>query len=139
MSGTAITRRAERLEDAAELADPFGVRAPAPSDVDGVADLQDVAAVEGPRRSDVVHGQAELVDHLLDGDDLASPALGARPGDHRQPVEHDDGVLDEHGVRAVVGGWDLEEVPPGRLERTAGTRATGARRAARRSPPARCG
>ena len=35
----------------------------------------------------------------------------------RSSEEH-DGVLDEHRVGAVVGGWDLEEVPPGRLERT---------------------
>ena len=113
-----MTRRPERLEDAPQLADAVGVGPPASADVDGVADLQDVAAVEGARRGDVVHRQPELVDHLLGGDDLASPALGAGPGDHREAVEEHDGVLDEHRVRAVVGGWDLEEVPPGRLERT---------------------
>jgi hypothetical protein len=25
----------------------------------------------------------------------------------------DDGVLDEHGIRAVVGGFDLDDVPAG--------------------------
>ena len=42
--------RAERAEDRAQLTDAFGVGAPAAADVDGVADLEDVAAVEGAGR-----------------------------------------------------------------------------------------
>ena len=72
--------RAERFEDRAQLADALAVRASAPADVDGVSDLEDVAAVEGSRCMDAVDRAPEIVDDLLDVDDLGLAGVGARAG-----------------------------------------------------------
>ena len=41
------------MEQVRELADPVGVGTATPTDVDGVSDLEDIAAVERPGRLDV--------------------------------------------------------------------------------------
>ena len=42
---------------------------------------------------------------------LATPRRGARTTEHREVVEHDDGVFDEDPVGLIVGGVDLDDLP----------------------------
>ena len=100
-----------------ELPDALGVRPRPLPDVDDGADLEHVAAVERAGRLDPGDLHAEPCD-VERGDgagrrvDLAHPRRRAGPGEHGQVVDHDDGVLDEHPVRVLVGGLDLVDGPP---------------------------
>ncbi len=108
----------QRFEGGAELAYPLGVGAAAAADVHGVADLEDVAAVERAGRADLVERAAQRLGGAAGGGYLGPAHLRARPGDQRHIAEDDHGVLDEHRVRAVVGGRDLGGVPTVVPERT---------------------
>ena len=108
---------AQRCEDAAQLRDALGVRAAAAADVDGVADLQHVAAVERAGRLDLDHRAAERLERATGAGGLGLAAVGAGARDDGDVLEHHDRVLDEHRVGAVVGGLDLDGLPAVLLQR----------------------
>ncbi len=85
---------------------------PAEADVGGAAGAQHVATVEGAGRLDVGDPQAEVAHGALDAGGLAAALGGAGAGDDGEVAVHDDRVLDEHRVGVVVGGLDLDHVPP---------------------------
>ena len=102
----------ERRQQRGRAGDPVGVGAPAPPDVDGrpICSTSPPSSVPGAAMRAT---EAEAAHRLGDRGGLG-PALGrARAGDDGQSVDDDDGVLDEHGVGAVVGGRHGDDVPTG--------------------------
>ena len=71
-------------EEGAELADPLAVGAAAAAHVDGVADLQDVAAVERARLLDPRDLEPELAHRRLGARDLGPALVRAGPREHRE-------------------------------------------------------
>src|SRR4029078_7788494 len=92
-----------RLDQRGKLVDTGDIGTTAETDVCHVADLQDIAAVEGAGRFDVRDLVAESGDHCLYRFGFRHAHRCSWPGDHGEAVEHHDGVLDEHGIRAIVG------------------------------------
>ena len=71
--------RADRRQNVAQLTNTVGVGAAAVADVDRVADLEHVAAVEGAGWADAIDRIPERLDDLLGLDDLGLAAIGAGP------------------------------------------------------------
>src|SRR5690606_3556585 len=106
-SSTGTTRRPG--SSAANWAMPWpSVR---PADVDGLAGLQDVAAVERARPRHPYRVEPEIPYGALDGVHLGPPLRRARPGEYGDTVGDDDRVPHDRGVgrdvpRAPAGGGD---------------------------------
>ena len=73
--------------------------------------LEHVPAVERPRLLDLDGAVAVGLDRLTDADPLGTPLGGAGPAQHRDVAVHDDLVLDEDAVGAVVGRDGLDDRP----------------------------
>ena len=106
----------ELAQVAGELLDADAVRAAAQTDVRGVPDTEHVSSVEGAGLLDAGHPQPEVAHGPLDPDGFAAALGGARAGEDGEVPVHDDGVLDEDRVGMVVGRFDLDDPPPGRVE-----------------------
>ena len=98
-------------EKAAELIDGGRVGAFRQSHVDGRADLEDVATVEGCGCFDVDDSVEVAADGLLGAVYLRLADVGAGTGDHCEIAEDDDGVLHEDGVGTIVGRVDMVHFP----------------------------
>src|SRR5262249_55490718 len=86
-------------------------------DVDPVADLEHVAAVERARRPDALDRVTELGKGRLDTDGLRAPRLDAGPRHDGDVLVDDDRVLDEDAVGRLVGRRRLHRLPARILER----------------------
>ena len=91
------------------------VRPPTP-DPDGAAVLEHVAAVEGSGRLDLGDPIALGLDRLAHPDALGPPLRGTRAAQHRDVAVHDDLVLDEDTVGAVVDRRRLDDRPAAALQ-----------------------
>src|SRR5262249_54021411 len=93
----------------AELVDTLTVGAAANADVEGTADAEYVAAIEGGGGGEKAQG-AVGTQRLGDGRDLGLAAGGAGAGDDGDLVHHDGRVLDEDGVGQIGLGRQRENV-----------------------------
>ena len=102
---------AQRRQQGAQLPDALTVGPPAASHVDDLAGLEHVTALQRARRLDAGRPQSERADQAGHPIHFGPPRLRARPGQHGQVLAHHHGVLDEHRVRAVVGGGHRPDRP----------------------------
>lgn len=112
---------AELLEQGRELADALTIGPSAQSDVCRVTGPQDISPVERARRGDSRDTQPEVTGGTLRTARLALALVGSRVGDDGQVAVDDDRVLDEDGVRTVLGRLHLDGLP------ARGTQARGIR------------
>ena len=110
-------RGPKRREDPAQLGDARCVRPASASHIDGVADLQDVAAIERAGFANLVDRTSEFSQNLACPINLRLSRVRARAADDRDVPEHHHGVFDEHGVGTVVRSRNLDRLPSALLKR----------------------
>jgi hypothetical protein len=109
--------RAEWSKVGLELPCAVGVRPAAHADPHRAVVLEDVAAVEGARCLDMGDPVAQSAHGVLGRLGLGLALVGAGPADDRQVAVDHHGVLDEHGIGALGGSWDLVGGPACAVQR----------------------
>ena len=99
-----------------QLGDPRLVGAATDPDPDIAAPLEHIAAVQRAGRLDRHAAVADRLQHLPETSLLGSTRRRARAAQDGDVAEHDDLVLDEDAVRAVVDGGGLANVPTSTLQ-----------------------
>ena len=99
-----------------QLGDPRLVGAATDPDPDIAAPLEHIAAVQRAGRLDRHAAVADRLQHLPETSLLGSTRRRARAAEDGDVAEHDDLVLDEDAVRAVVDGGGLANVPTSTLQ-----------------------
>src|SRR4051812_21790076 len=77
----------------------------------------DSAPARGPRPPGAAPAPGQAADPRRARRPPPAPRLGPGRRQDRHIVEDHDGVLDEHAVGVLVGGLELDDVPPPRAER----------------------
>ncbi len=110
---------AVRLDQFLQSIEALKVRARRKADEEGAPDAHHVAAFERRGRFYSHDLTTKARDLRLDVFDLRAPRLDAGPREHRQLVEHDCRVLDEHAVRQPVNPRQRDDLSAARPERIA--------------------
>ncbi len=99
------------VEGPAQLLDTREVGAPADADPHDVSVLEHVPTVERPGLLDLDRAVAVCRHGLAHADAFTATLGRTGPAQHRDVTVHDDLVLDEDAVGAVVGRWRLDDRP----------------------------
>src|ERR1700674_4169102 len=93
-----------RSKNGGQPADAFGVAAPGKADKELSADAKDVATFESAGKRNVFE-LSKLSERLSERRRLPAAGRCSERQDHRQFIENDGGVFDEHGVGKIgLGG-----------------------------------
>ena len=93
-----------RSKNGGELADAFGVAAPGEADKELAADAKDVATFERAGKRNVLEF-SKFGERLSERWRLAAAGFRSERQDHRQFIENNGGVFDEHGIgKSGLGG-----------------------------------
>lgn len=94
---------AMRRNNAGQLRDAFGIAASGEANIKFAAETKNVASLDGAGKLDVFE-PAKRFECSGDGGGFWAPGFSAERKNNSQFVEHQGGVLDEHGVREIGFG-----------------------------------